>query len=254
MAGDSWACGEYVFASHVIQNSHDIHGGIQDFLKQSGIDTLCFGYPGLGSLSAFDFVNNFIEFNQQSITIDRLIFFQSDWIRDIRSYRWLNEQHLDIWKKGYLATKDWYVSSLYYKLSNLYKNFGVPTVLIGGLADTIWIDKFEEEYPGVTIGCQSMINLLVNGDPKVVTPTQSVFRFGQNTSLFLTQDQFTFFIENIKKNSDNHNIEFLLEDMEKAEKRNTVLLSHSNIFPDKMHPDRHGHKKLFDLLVSNNFL
>jgi len=243
VAGDSWAVGEW--------NRGNTHGGIREYLEEDGQKTLCFGYPGMGSLTAYDFLSSFVEHNNQKIKIDKLIFFQSDWIRDIRAYRWLNDEHLSVFQKGYSYTRSWYVSSLYYRLSDLYKKHGISSIVIGGQGDTIWIDQFEKEYPGVTIGCQSFTNFIVNDNPRIDRPVHSVFKYGGTSSHFLTQEQFEFVLTQFKSNSTSTELQELIKDMEVAEIRDSIF---QNIFLDKMHPDRHAHKKLYYYLQDNRLL
>jgi hypothetical protein len=245
VAGDSWACGEWA------KDGNNTHRGLRHYLEDDGYQTLCFGYPGMGSLSAYDFLSNFIRYNNDRIKIDKLIFFQSDWIRDIRSYRWLNDDHLNIFQKGYIFTRDWYLSSLYYRLSDLYKEFEIPSIVIGGQGDTIWIDQFETEHPGVKIGCQSFTNLIINDDSHVENPVHTVFKYGGTSSLFLTQDQFNSLIGKIKSYSNSSDLEELVNDLEYAEIRNKIF---KKIYPDCMHPDRNHHKKLYNYLQDSKLL
>ena len=57
VAGDSWAVGEFT--------NGNTHRGLRQYLEDDGHQTLCFGYPGMGSLSAYDSLSNFIRQNNE---------------------------------------------------------------------------------------------------------------------------------------------------------------------------------------------
>jgi hypothetical protein len=241
IAGDSWAIGEW-------RSGKNTHGGVRQYLEEHGHQTMCFGYPGMGSMTAYDCLYSFIKYNLSKIKISKLIFFQSDWIRDIRADGWKTNDHLEVFQQGYIHTRDWYVSYLYYRLHVLYKEFGIPTIVIGGQGDTIWIDKFEQEYPGVKIGCQSFTNLVLNDNPRIDVPVHSVFKYGGTSSGFLTQPQFDSVLKYIKANSNSVDLQDLIRDMELAETRDKLFTSNKDVFPDQMHPDQKAHNKLYHYL------
>jgi len=247
IAGDSWAVGEW-------HSDSVTHGGIGQLLAQDGIKNICFGYPGMGNLFVYDTLLNFIKYNRTTFKIDKILFFQTDWIRDIRSYRWLNDDHFAVFQKGYQHTRNWYVSYLYYRLSELYQEFGIPTTIIGGQADTVWIDQFETEYPGVRIGCQSFTNLIMNNQSQIEQPVHSVFKYGGTSSRFLTQAQFDFLLSQFKNNSDDNDLQLLIADMDLAQERDRVFRSNPAHFPDGLHPGRTAHRKLYEHLQHNNLL
>ena len=243
VAGDSWAVGEYT--------NGNTHPGLRQYLEDDGYQTLCLGYPGMGSLGAYAPLYNFIKHNNDKIKINKVIFFQSDWIRDVQAHQLLTDEYLNIFQKGYISTRDWYLCNLYYRLSDLYKEFEIPTIVIGGQGDAIWIDQFETEYPGVKIGCQSFTNLIINSDPRIDYPVHSVFKYGGTSSVFLTQDQFDFVLGKIKSYSDTRDLKELVNDLEYAEIRNEIFLK---TYPDCMHPDRNHHKKLYNYLRDSKLL
>ena len=244
VAGDSWAVGG-------VNRDGTHHRGLRPYLENDGYQTLCFGYPAMGSLIAYDFLSTFIRHNTGNIKINKLIFFQSDWVRDVRSYRWLNDDHLNIFQKGYTSTRDWYLSSLYYRLSDLYSEFKIPSIVIGGQGDTFWIDQFETEYPGVKIGCQSFTNLITDDNSRIDHPVHSVFKYGGTASLFLDQDQFDFLLGKMKSYSNTGDLEKLVNDLEYSKIRNEIFLK---IYPDHMHPDSNHYKKLYNYLKDSKLL
>lgn len=247
IAGDSWACGEWI-------NHTNTHGGLRQYLQESGQQPICFSQPGLGSLTTVDALSMFIQHNRNIIKFDKIIFFQSDWVRDIRIEHLNNELYSGVFFQGYSYTKSWYISRLYYKLSELYKQTGINTILVGGQGDTIWLDSFEQEYPGVKIGCQSFTNLISNNNSRTNPPTHSVFKYGGTSTVFLTQDQLEEILQKIKDNSVSSDLEELISDMELAKVRNNLFTSNKDIFPDAMHPERQAHYKLYQYLNTNELL
>jgi hypothetical protein len=247
VAGDSWACGEWT-------KQGNTHQGLARYLADDGQNTLCFGYPGFGSLTVLDFVRNFIRHNSGFMCFKQMFFFQSDWLRDIRSYRWLNDAHMEVLSKGYAYARDWYVSHLYYGLSALYKESGVATVVIGGQGDTIYLDRFGEEYPGVSIGCQSLTNFAINDCTSIDAPVHSVFKSGGTATMFLSDSQMQTLLTILKNHSNQTELQKLLFDMELAEQRNAIFKSNAHLFPDCLHPDRSVHQKLYQYLCINRFI
>lgn len=250
IAGDSWAVGAWS-GCHV---NDVVHGGLGQLLAENGRDTLCFGHPGLGNLFVYDVLNNFVRYNQHKIPVDQIIFFQTDWLRDIRSSNWLNDDHLQVFRQGYVRARDWYVSYLYHRLSELSAEFDIKITLIGGQADTVWLDQFETEYPGVRIGCQSFTNLIVNDNARIQQPVHSVFKYGGTASRYLTQDQFDRLLDHIKANSSQKDLEHLVQDLELAQGRDAVFVTNQEVFPDGLHPGQKAHEKLYQHLLEHDLL
>ena len=159
-----------------------------------------------------------------------------------------------VFSQGYSYTKSWYISRLYYRLSDLYKQTKINTILIGGQGDTIWLDSFEQEYPGVKIGCQSFTNLIINNESRTNRPAHSVFKYGGTASMFLTQKQFDVILQQIKLNSNSTDLQQLITDMEIAKTRDDIFKTNRGIFLDNKHPDREAHKKLYHYLLDKNLL
>ena len=249
ICGDSWASGEY---PQYIDNKRN-HRGISQYLNEDHKETICLSYPGRGNFVAAHWLETFVSDNFQNVKIDKILFFQSDWIRDIDVNK-LHQYHLDAVKQGYSYYRDWNVCFLYRKLADIYKRFCIPTVVIGGQSDTIWMDKFEQEYPGVKIGCQSFTNLLCNQNSRVPVPTYSVFKYGGTSSCFLSQKDFDILLHQIKIHCDKQNLQELLNDMTLAQQRDHIFDSRPDLFPDHCHPDRYGHLKLYEYLKNCDIL
>jgi hypothetical protein len=131
-----------------------------------------------------------------------------------------------------------------YKISTLINLISQPKFkigLIGGASDTIWIDRFAQEYPRLEILCQSMTNLCINNTHRIDKPIYHV-----NGQLI---DQFKTSLNDIKDTKQ------LLADMDSILFRLNQWRTHQKYFwPDGVHPNRLGHKKLFDFIMDSGFL
>ena len=104
--------------------------------------------------------------------------------------------------------------------------------------DTIWLDNMEDCYPGVSIVCQSMVNLIMNQNHQIETPVLSWF---DSSSINM--------IPRIKEKLENKEIEKLLIMIDHGMGREDLLFGNPKYFwPDGTHPNRLGHKILFDFL------
>ena len=121
----------------------------------------------------------------------------------------------------------------------------MPIVLVGSYTDTLWLEKFSIEYPMVSIGCQSTVNLVVTGDSKISTPVRIVHLSATNIPT----------IEIIKKNLSRIEIEKFLDYIDLGQKRNHIFKKHPEYFyPDGCHLNRKSHKILFNYLKEHSFL
>jgi hypothetical protein len=240
ITGDSWGCGEW-------QNMTVIHGGLGQYLKEHGFKVVNLS---LGSSSNFCSYLRLKEFLESGVAdylpkISHVIFFQTDWTRDYRV-------RPDIPNVG--APSQWFfpeqeitdiqsysTSQFQYRLSNLAQAHDLKIGLVGGCSDTIWLDKFSLEYPGVEILCQSFVNLCINNNHRIQTPVYT-----------LTPDA----IDLLQKTQPNRaSKNQYIQDLSLAIDRRDILDNNKNYFwPDGKHANRLGHKKLFDYIMSTNFL
>jgi hypothetical protein len=115
-------------------------------------------------------------------------------------------------------------------------DFNVPVYVIGGLTDTLWMDQFSKEYPGVSIVCQSLTNLLLNSNPRIDLPVSSMF---QGDTL-----------EQVKKLIKQSDISIMLDDVQDGVDRVGLFERNKHFFwPDGVHPNRLSQKILFDYLI-----
>lgn len=232
IAGDSWGCGEWERSPGNYEISHP---GLTQYLIDSNYQVINLSRSGGPNRYSSDRISDFLQVNTY-LQISCVIVFQTEWIREILI------EHLEIlandFKYGYLELKNRLISRFYYHLSRASIKNNIPIYIVGGCSDTIWLDKFETEYPGLHIACQSLTNLLLENNHRNSDPVYGIFT--GNTKLE---------IEYIKKNISGKDLELLIQDIEKGNQRLDLWIEKKEFFwPDGAHPNRHGHKILFEFL------
>ena len=226
IAGDSWACGEWD------QELGIMHPGLSGYMAESGLSTINIGTPGGSNAGTILRLKTFLKTNP-SMLPKRIIVFQTEWVRDCA------EDPTLISQRSTESVDDfgtWLVCQFYYRLSELSVKYDIPIYLIGGCADTVWIDQFDKEYPGLHIACQSVTNLLIHGHHRIYQPIFNVW--GQDPEL-ITQHRF----------KQQFALDELLKSLDLGESRRDSWKSCTEYFwPDGCHPNRRGHKKLFEFL------
>ena len=142
-----------------------------------------------------------------------------------------------------------WIKRFYHRLSEFAQFKNCKVYILGGVADTMWFDNMENDYPGCSIACQSITNLLINNDSRISQPVFSwlisddkplTSRLKQSTDIAKLLDQINLGVER-ETNS-------LLP-------REAALAEHPHLFfPDGKHPNRHGYKILFNFLKENQFI
>jgi lysophospholipase L1-like esterase len=227
IAGDSWAAGEWI-------NSTLTHGGLTEYLIDQNYKVVNLGYPGGSNDQSIVRIENFLTLNNK-LNIQNIIVFQTEWIRSP-----ILPPDLD---SGYLELKNRIISRFYYHLTRISTKFNIPIQVVGGCSDTIWLDKFNAEYPGVSIVCQSFTNLILNGDHKISTPVYSLMG-SQHISV----------INLLKKQFPHSELELILKDLELGYQRSNVWSKNRELFwPDGFHPNKQAHKLLFELLKQQGY-
>lgn len=241
IAGDSWGCGEWANI-----NGYSIqHTGLEQYLIDDGNEVVNLSCGGASNLEAANRIETFLDIKDKLNIkkIETILVFQTEWFRELDSSRYFyplsNDEYFKfIFNNEYLNI-DKCISSWYRRLSNIGKKYSVKIGVIGGASDTIFLSKFEDEYPNVFIACQSLTNLLVNNNPYIDCPV-----FGINTELF-QQRQTT----NIDIMSN------IINDIDKSDQRVDTWKKFPEYFwPDGAHPNRLGHKILFNFLKDTNVI
>jgi len=228
IAGDSWACGEW--------RGYGIsHPGLTQYLTDQGYLVINLGKPGGSNIHSADRIDNFLTVSKH-LNTSHVFVFQTEWIRDVKLE---NEKNLveDI-ATGYSSLKMRLMNRFYYKLSKISQQTKTPIHLIGGCSDTIWLDSFSQEYPGLSVCCQSLTNLLLNGNHRIDDPIHALMAKHSEKD-----------IAYLKKNLDSKDLELLLDDIDKGNQRITTWNQQKSFFwPDGGHANQTAHSILFKFL------
>ena len=240
ISGCSWSCGEWD-ADH----NADIkiptlqHGGLGQYITESGREVLNLGIPGGTNLSAAKRVLTWIERNPQA-NIEQIFMFQTEWNRD---HRMIFEDDFRVIEDAHTIPGRW-VARYYSRLCEIAQLAGCHVNLIGGVSDTIWLDNFEGDYPGVRIACQSMTNLLINNNHRIDNPVLSWFNRHSPP-----------LIKRIRSHLTTEQIPELLAMIDMGFERENLVFQHPEYFwPDGNHPNREAHLVLYDYLIKNNYV
>lgn len=222
--GDSWGCGEW-------NGGYVVHQGLAQYLSDSGHAVINLSQGGGDNLGSITKLRLWLTTMVDPSAIDMVISFQTSWTRDLE----LNQ--IDV---GYDRLKEKYISKFYYELSDLASKNRFPVYIIGGLSDTLFLDNWKQEYPGTKILCQSCCNFLLENKTNADLP--NYFCEVVDKQEILTA---------IKSKSNNLELQHMLDDIDSAWARVSAMQNSPLLFwPDGVHPNRHGHKKLFDLVVN----
>ena len=243
IAGDSWGVGEFSGEGESRLGSDKVsHSGLQHYFEEHNQTILNLSKPGGNNTESFLRCANFIENNSQlQNQIKSIIVFQTEWVRDLMD-SWHLEECLEYSLED---LKSRWISRLYMRFSELSQKYNIPVYIIGGCSDTLWLDNMHIEYPGVQIVCQSLTNLLVNGDHRIEQPILVSCQYHLLEKIVL-----------LKKNKISNSDKLLLiDELTASEHRIKIWRSQRYWFyPDGIHPNREGYKKLFEHLCTREVL
>ena len=242
IAGDSWGCGELPEMNTRLDH-FDYYNlvGLGLYLQDSGRDVINCSVPGGSNLLALQELTSTlhkITLQGRLTDVTHVFIFQTEWYRDFRIFAPNLAGFIDLKNPYYIPTNfdQNFVLSLIsrwqYRLAELARAHNLRIGVIGGCSDTIWLSKFEEEYPGLYIACQSFTNLCISNNDKIDNPVFAV-----------TPDPN--FIELCKK----YDIEFLLSQLDLGKERKAQWRNHPEWFwPDGNHANAAAHRKLYEFL------
>jgi len=255
ICGGSWAVGEWPVndntgisfkdtpkdLSQYYRDKSLCHGGLSQYLKEDGHEVVNVGFAGANNLasvialrSALNILTKFNKVNTQSITV---IFFQTEWFQELSEYK-----HPVIGGPNLRESisEDLIYKSIDYwqnQLVQLANDYNIKIHLVGGASDTMWADNFEQRYPGLSILCQSLINLCVNNTSRVENPVFGI-RY---------PDELVDVAKSLCRTTKD--LEYLIEKIDQGLERFNQFDAHLEYFwPDGMHPNRAGHRKLYELV------
>lgn len=229
--GDSWGCGEW---SHDRgKSTSPLHTGLEQYIKDCGHQVWNISVGGSSNYQIANRLNLWLDRHPDEI-LDHILIFQTDPIRDsamlfLKDFDQITcaDSLLNIW-----------ISRFYSRLSEISQKSNCPIILIGGISDTLWLTNMEIHYPGVSVACQSMVNLILNNTHRVDQPVISWY---DRDSIGV--------ITRIKKELSQAEIAKLLKQVDLGmQRQDRVFGSPEYFWPDGKHPNRLGHKILFDFL------
>lgn len=237
--GDSWGVGEWPIHSKYESLKEPngtfyryykmAHRGLAQYLEEAGHTVYNFSKGGDSMYRQIELAQLVLDRLNDTLRPEMLIVFYTDYLRDMT----YEAQQIC---STVAEIESQYMSEYHTQLSEIATTFNIPVILLGGASDIPWIDDFSEQYPGVSVACQSITNLLVNGNHRIDDP---VFYVGP-------------FHEHKMADKDKAGVTALLD---KAITRHKLWEDRTDLFaPDGEHPNRNSHKILYDYLMSNNLL
>lgn len=242
-SGDSWAAGTWDKDSDYPRPNE----GIAKLFADIGYEVRNLAKPGGSNLESVARLSDFLACNASEVKdIKFILFWQTEFFREMWYYQYYDNIYTPLEKElehGYAKLKEHWVYRPYYRLSEISQKWNVPIYVIGGCSDTVWYDDFNKDFPGVTIICQSVTNLLVTGNHRIDNPV-----FCQFVNGWIDRCDF---LETIKDNASSFDLETLLDDMELGQHRLQTFSKHPNWFGDDcLHPNQSAHLEVFKFLVS----
>jgi len=257
IAGDSWACGEWIEDSFRNPNQVSIsHGGLAQYLCDHGYRVLNLGIPAGSNAQTLNKLNHFFLANTAiKNQIQSIIIIQTEWHRDFRDLNTKTDTYETFKLFGYDGldpTKDIFnqlsisntqnfhsitISHFYNQLQKLTEIYQLNSkiYLIGGCSD-IMIDVISNDCYNIEVMCKSWVDLCLN----------------ENNSPILDY-QIPLDLLNFMKKKFN-DLDYIIEWMTDCETRKSKFHLNKNFFyPDGWHPNRIAHKILFDFIMQKNY-
>lgn len=242
IGGDSWGCGELARGDLRNESVQTNHGGLAQYLEEAGHSVTNLSQGSRSNTFIYNSIFSYLDrlSIKNEIHPDLILVFQTEYTRD---YQFRFEEDFDNVDKINNLAHIW-LARFYHRLSSLAQQYNIRIGVIGGCADTIWIDNFQKEYPGVEIVCQSMVNLIVNDNHRVEHPVYSWYT--KSTQKL---------IDEIKQTIPQNNLQDLLDQIDLGIERQNLLSAFPEYFwPDGVHANREGHKKLYNMLLDQKML
>lgn len=234
IAGDSWACGQWEVVSWGNTRLTDL--GLTQHMIDSGRPVINIAEPGASNHAIYLRLRDHLRQNPH-LQSHKVILFQTDMSRDPLFYR-------HNWECGFHQARDSTHTAFYQNLQSLVDEHAVKILLIGGVGETWSTEQINSQYPGLTVACQSLTNLIIDDDPFVEQPVLSIWDVGTDLSVSI-----------MKSNSGSQELQDLLDEIDRGHSRVDRWVGHKQwFFPDGMHPNRGAHEKLFQYLVNESYI
>jgi lysophospholipase L1-like esterase len=237
IAGDSWSCGEWMF-NNTTQKLEIVHKGLEHYIKNDGGNVTNIGVGGSSNLDSINRIKLWLKRFPNSA--EKIFVFQTEYTRDFKFSKLLPEELSSITKFSDVANR--WISRFYMRLSEIAFDHNCKIYIIGGTSDAEWFDDMNADHPGCHIACQSLTNLICNNNHKILDPVYSWYSNDSSELISILKKQ-------------GCNTEELLNEITKGFEREYEIQRNPKYFyPDGVHPNRDGHKILYDFLKQQNIL
>jgi hypothetical protein len=236
--GASWACGEWKAPGSTETNSI-AHRGLMQYIEESGRSVVDLTAPGISHVRLVDRLETWFEQNP-GVKPSHIFMFQVDYTSDLHHYSAADYELIT--DPDFLARL--WLGRFYQRLSDLAQRTCCTVSLIGGGVDVLWSDDHQSRYPGLTMACQSLVNLLLTGNDR---SDLQIFSWYTQHSLDL--------VKKIKEKMTPDQMPVFLDMLTQAHNQETVIYNTREYFwPDGRHPNRQAHRVLYDFLVTHGHL
>jgi len=219
IAGCSWGAGSWGMDGEID------HPGLAKYLMDIGYNVVNLSQPGLGPFSILQPIEYFLHVNSDFLDIEHIFVLQSDIARDF--VPWDRFTATTTYKLRVMDNSDLdnnikhTYCDFYDKLNFIAEKRQFKISLIGGLTDLVM--KFELEF--------SHLNFIVPSWIQLMHP-----------------DAMPVYMHQLEKIPEQHKDKQQLLPFMDATNAIRKIFDESPYFPDNFHPDRHGHKILFNYL------
>lgn len=225
ISGDSWARGEWQY-----QTKEILHRGIEQYLEESNysvVNVACPGDSNNESISRLEFY-----LNQNPVAEFTVLWIQTDPIRDLRPYTELTQQLSQ--SGGLVNLQEQLLVDSYTRLNTLAFKYNITIHVIGGLCN-LAVDKLET-FKNLNPLVPSWVHLLI-GDmsSKLVNP----YVMGETECS----------VQHIDLNSYPKTFAYQIVSELYNVNRNSFIFKEKIFHPDGLHPNRTGHKILYNYIV-----
>jgi hypothetical protein len=232
IGGGSWANGEW-------GGEDPPHRGLSQYMSEAGLAVENLGYHHGQNNRTIGTFTDWLK-THQDVQVEKIFVFQTDYTCEfLEPCTW---QQIKIHSVDTL--QDFSLHRFYTALSDIAQKSSCTVHVIGGLADAQDPALVADRYPGVVVACQSMVNLLINNQADIKQPV-----FGWYTTFNLELFKY------LKSVLDYDHAVKLLDKIELSIQREQDMANCREYFwPDRLHPNRQGHKKLFDYLCQQGYV
>ena len=232
ITGDSWGCGEWQRATEPPGTQQQIisHPGLTQYFIDDGYNVANLSQYSMGNHTLIDPLYYFLDVNRH-LNIKHVFFIQTDITRSIRD-KFFDFNKFSKDKNNNLEQIIRYMYyDVYSKLNHIGNVLGYNITLIGGLSDLV-----------IDVGEFNHLNFLVPSWVKLLDESAKISHLLDHVNM-----EHLLAVYNDK--------EQLLPFIEELNVRHDIWKNNPNFFwPDGNHPNRIGHKVLYDYIKNSKLL